>query len=69
MNPAHIGYGLTALGFIVNAVWTVANIRAENRIVRRLDAIKADVARHYVTQADCDARHGHYCRLASLASE
>jgi hypothetical protein len=55
MNPyfTHIPALLTALGLVVNAVWTVVNFRSEARIGRKIDELKGYIDRHYVCKLDC----------------
>lgn len=55
MNPliTNLTAVLAALGIVVNAVWTVVNLRSEARIGRKIDELKGYIDRHYVCKLDC----------------
>jgi hypothetical protein len=40
MNPQWIGAALVGLGLAAQLVWTLVNLRIENRILLRLDELK-----------------------------
>jgi hypothetical protein len=45
-------------GLVANLVWLLTNLRIENRIGSKIDALKDWMDQRYVLQEVCDERHG-----------
>jgi hypothetical protein len=55
MNPQWIIAILTALGFFANGLWTVINLRIENRVLAHIGELKDWVDARYVRLAHVPA--------------
>jgi hypothetical protein len=47
LNPQWIIAGLSALGIISNAAWTLVNLRIENKLLKHIDGLKDWVDARY----------------------
>lgn len=52
MNPTWITAAVSVMGFIGNLLWTVINLRIENKILTRLDELKDWADARFVMKAD-----------------
>ena len=53
------GTVLIGVGFVGQVLWTLVNLRLENRLLERMDALKGWMEGRFVTKEFCRAHHAH----------
>lgn len=55
MNPQWVTAGIAVLGLAANGLWTTINLRIENRVLERMDALKEWCDQRFVRRPDAPA--------------
>ena len=56
MNSGWLVPALTALGLLVNFIWTVINLTLTARLTKQISELKDDIAREYTSETLCAER-------------
>ena len=58
MNPNWVLAGITGLGLVVNAVWTLVNMQMRSAVRQAIDELKRWMQEEYVPERICRLRMG-----------